>query len=198
MKAYTDSPITELGDILCRKAPMRECTVLAYDGDKYCLIQIGNIMKEIKLGRLYSEPGRHRRITSIRRNLSLLKAVKSLEVSISEWLAIWRAYLMKKPRRQLEKLFRDCAEKGWDGYVAEPVNKGQGKALLEWISKLPSRLITDANLSCEACGRVVAEWRNQKGYIISDTESFRGVVGGKHVGTFLGQDMLDCFEEFYS
>ena len=34
--AYTDYPIPELGDKFYTKAPMRECSVLSYDGENYC------------------------------------------------------------------------------------------------------------------------------------------------------------------
>ena len=38
MKAYTDAPIEELGDISGEIAPIRECEILSYDEDKYCMI----------------------------------------------------------------------------------------------------------------------------------------------------------------
>lgn len=60
MKAYTDYPITELGDIAGKKAPIRRCVVVGWDGDKYCNVVIGSslIEKEIKAGYLYIEAGR--------------------------------------------------------------------------------------------------------------------------------------------
>lgn len=58
MVAYTDYPITELGDIAGKIAPIRKCDVLFYDGDKYCQVEVETIKKEIKAGYLYQSPGR--------------------------------------------------------------------------------------------------------------------------------------------
>lgn len=58
MKAWTDYPITELGDTPHVEAPVREIEVLAYDGDKYCRVLVCGIEKSIKAGYLYQEPGR--------------------------------------------------------------------------------------------------------------------------------------------
>lgn len=57
MKAYTDYPFTELGDIAGEKAPIRSCFVIAYDGDKYCKIVVDKLETEVKIGYLYSEEG---------------------------------------------------------------------------------------------------------------------------------------------
>lgn len=66
MKAYTDYPFTELGDIAGLEAPIRECTVLLYDGDKYCDILIDGVVLEVKLGYLYHEFGRQGEVDSIK------------------------------------------------------------------------------------------------------------------------------------
>jgi len=58
MKAWTDYPITELGDKEFKEAPIRECEILSYDGDKYCEVIVEGIKKSIKKGYLYREPGR--------------------------------------------------------------------------------------------------------------------------------------------
>ncbi len=58
MRAWTDYPIVELGDTPGCEAPVRECEVLAYDGNKYCRIKIGRHITEVKAGYLYTEPGR--------------------------------------------------------------------------------------------------------------------------------------------
>ncbi len=39
---WTDYPFEELGDICGQEAPIRECRLIDYDGDKYCTITIGN------------------------------------------------------------------------------------------------------------------------------------------------------------
>lgn len=58
MKAWTDYPINELGDQAGVDAPVRECTIIAYDKDKYCRVRVGGIETEIKAGYLYQRPGR--------------------------------------------------------------------------------------------------------------------------------------------
>jgi len=58
MKAYTDAPIEELGDISGEIAPIRECEILSYDEDKYCMILVEGVKLEIKSGYIYKEKGR--------------------------------------------------------------------------------------------------------------------------------------------
>lgn len=61
MRAWTDYPIAMLGDAPGVAAPIRECLVLSYDGDKYCRVQVEGFLLfpiEIKAGYLYQEPGR--------------------------------------------------------------------------------------------------------------------------------------------
>jgi len=58
MKAYTDYPICELGDAPGKVAPIRECEVVTYDGDKYCYVNIQGLSLSIKRGYLYTTPAR--------------------------------------------------------------------------------------------------------------------------------------------
>lgn len=60
MKAWTDYPIVELGDIAGQEAPIRQVTVLSYDGDKYCCVKVPGLefTEEIKAGYLYTRPSR--------------------------------------------------------------------------------------------------------------------------------------------
>jgi len=58
MKAYTDYPIVQLGDIAGQPAPIREIDVLGYDGNKYATIEVEGLVTEIKLGYCYTKPGR--------------------------------------------------------------------------------------------------------------------------------------------
>lgn len=58
MDAYTDYPFTFLGDEPHQKAPIRECRVIDYDGNKYCRIIVEGIETEVKSGYLYKAPGR--------------------------------------------------------------------------------------------------------------------------------------------
>ena len=63
MKAWTDYPFTQLGDVAGEIAPVREIDVVEYDNDKYCVIRLtaedGSLLtSEIKSGYIYQEPGR--------------------------------------------------------------------------------------------------------------------------------------------
>lgn len=53
MKAYTDYPITALGDTPGIEAPVRECEIIAYDGDKCLIVDMGTVRMEIKRGYVY-------------------------------------------------------------------------------------------------------------------------------------------------
>lgn len=65
ISAWTDYPISALGDVAGAVAPIRECTVLSYDGNKYCQIQIGEIEDEVKACYLYRAPGRSGEVRNI-------------------------------------------------------------------------------------------------------------------------------------
>ncbi len=58
MRAWTDYPILELGDLSGEKAPVREIQVLSYDGNKYCKILVDGVYDEIKAGYIYTKSGR--------------------------------------------------------------------------------------------------------------------------------------------
>ncbi len=58
MKAFTDHPFAFLGDEEGQKAPIRECLVLSYDGNKYCKIIVDGEEAEVKTGYLYKDAGR--------------------------------------------------------------------------------------------------------------------------------------------
>ena len=58
VRAYTDYPILALGDIGGKEAPIRECRVLSYDGNKYCKVEVGGVIETIKSGYLYTKAGR--------------------------------------------------------------------------------------------------------------------------------------------
>lgn len=59
--ACTDYPIIRFGDEFGKEAPMRGCTVLAYDTDKYVLVRVWDsndvsVYTTIKSGYVYSDP----------------------------------------------------------------------------------------------------------------------------------------------
>lgn len=55
---WTDYPIMELGDAPGIKAPVRQCNPIAYDGDKYCLVEVCGVEVSFKSGYIYTERGR--------------------------------------------------------------------------------------------------------------------------------------------
>lgn len=59
MKAWTDYPITVLGDTEGIEAPIRGVDVISYDGDKYCMVRVYGITVQIKSGYLYHSKGRY-------------------------------------------------------------------------------------------------------------------------------------------
>jgi hypothetical protein len=58
MKAFTDYPIIELGDASSVPAPIRECEVTGYDGNKYAEVAVGGVATSFKAGYLYTQAGR--------------------------------------------------------------------------------------------------------------------------------------------
>lgn len=56
--AYTDYPIIELGDIPNKKAPIRECNPIDYDGDKYATVEVEGVTVSFKAGYIYTTPCR--------------------------------------------------------------------------------------------------------------------------------------------
>lgn len=58
MRAYTDYPILELGDVSGEEAPIREVKILCYDQDKRCKVIVEGVEEEIKTGYLYTKPVR--------------------------------------------------------------------------------------------------------------------------------------------
>ncbi len=51
---FTDYPFTELGDTPYEPAPIRECTIKGYDGDKYCIVNVEGQNLEVKQGYIYT------------------------------------------------------------------------------------------------------------------------------------------------
>lgn len=56
--AWTDYPITRMGDKEGHTAPIRLCRITAYDGDKYVQIRVGRYSEAIKRGYVYIRRGR--------------------------------------------------------------------------------------------------------------------------------------------
>lgn len=70
MQAYTDYPITMLGDAPGKPGPIRQVRVLSFDGDRYCCVEFSTgtgscLMAEVKAGYLYTERGRHGEVPTI-------------------------------------------------------------------------------------------------------------------------------------
>lgn len=58
MRAFTDYPITDLGDRPGAPAPIRACRIVSYDGNKYAQVLVGGYVVEIKAGYLYRTAAR--------------------------------------------------------------------------------------------------------------------------------------------
>lgn len=58
MRAYTDYPMTHLGDTPGKEAPIREVFVHGWDGDKYVYITVEGTVTSIKYGYIYPSPAR--------------------------------------------------------------------------------------------------------------------------------------------
>lgn len=58
MKAWTDYSFESLGDVPGQKAPVRECDLIAYDGDKYVTVIVDGKIERLDYGCVYQRPGR--------------------------------------------------------------------------------------------------------------------------------------------
>ena len=58
MKGWTDYPFDALGDEAGKEAPIRECEVIAFDGDKYVTVIVEGHKASIKWSYVYQRPGR--------------------------------------------------------------------------------------------------------------------------------------------
>lgn len=58
MRAFTDYPLTELGDVPGEKASIRCVEPLFYDGNKYVRVRFEGGEFTFKAGYLYATPGR--------------------------------------------------------------------------------------------------------------------------------------------
>lgn len=56
--AFTDYPLTELGDVAGQRAPIREVEPLSFDGNKYVRFRFEGQEFQIKAGYLYIDHGR--------------------------------------------------------------------------------------------------------------------------------------------
>lgn len=62
---WTDYPIVALGDVERQEAPIRPCMVMAYDGDKYAIVEVGGVRQQMKLAYVYTTPGRAGEVLSL-------------------------------------------------------------------------------------------------------------------------------------
>jgi hypothetical protein len=66
IKAFTDYPILELGDVAQQEARIRECEVLTWDRNKYAHVLVEGIVVSFKAGYLYAKPGRFDEVPAIK------------------------------------------------------------------------------------------------------------------------------------
>lgn len=67
MNFWTDYPIAELGDAPGVQAPVRLCKPVAYDGNKYCRVEVEGVVVAFKAGYIYTEEGRSGEVPTISR-----------------------------------------------------------------------------------------------------------------------------------
>lgn len=76
---YTDYPFTALGDIPYQEAPIREVSIISYDGDKYAEISVEGVKQWVKLGYLYTERGRCGEVSCVTHNMIHLSLINKWE-----------------------------------------------------------------------------------------------------------------------
>ena len=108
MKAFTDYPIIELGDIAGEEAPVREVDILSYDGNKYCKVLVEGVILEIKSGYLYQKPGRVKEVPCFMHN-ELVKLSGGAALSRKDQQRIYD--LLKKKYEAAKKNLKDNPEK---------------------------------------------------------------------------------------
>lgn len=69
MKFYTDYPLSAFGDEPYKEAPIRECSIVSYDGDKYAVIDVQGVLTEIKAGYVYTAHGRQGDVPAVSREI---------------------------------------------------------------------------------------------------------------------------------
>lgn len=67
IQAWTDYPIVKLGDAPDQLAPVRPCTVIRYDRDKYVTVICGGVTTSMKAGYVYRKPMRCGEGSALRR-----------------------------------------------------------------------------------------------------------------------------------
>jgi hypothetical protein len=68
-KGWTDYPFVALGDTEGMEAPIRECEVLSYDGDKRVTIMVEGLRETIKAAYVYMVHGRCGCVPAISRRI---------------------------------------------------------------------------------------------------------------------------------
>ena len=77
MKAFTDYPIEQLGDVVGQYAPIREVEVVSYDKSLYCEVVTQGVTEYIKAGYIFTEPGRVGNVPCVlRKDLECLPVTK--------------------------------------------------------------------------------------------------------------------------
>ena len=66
---WTDYPFVELGDTPHQLAPVRPCTLLSYDGNKYVVAEVAGRRVHLKAGYVTEEEARHGEVAPVRREL---------------------------------------------------------------------------------------------------------------------------------
>lgn len=94
--------------------------------------------------------------------------------------------------QSLLELYKDCSEKNWDGYGANPVSKDSISEALDFIQSLPSSFPVPQILA-EPSGEIGLEWHKGKRLIFAISFSGRNMIA--YAGIF-GSNKIHGTEYF--
>lgn len=122
MKAFTDYPIVELGDIPHKIVSIRKVRILSYDDNKYCVILVEGITVEIKSGYLYHEAGRAGRVPCFMHDelseLPITKYDENGEFTVRDIIALMNEDEVRDHARALQGAVDWLKEQRHKSYVA--------------------------------------------------------------------------------
>lgn len=104
---------------------------------------------------------------------------------------IWKTTItigrpIEEAAESLLELYKDCSEKNWDGYGANPVSKDSISEALDFIQLLPSSFPMPQMLA-EPSGEIGLEWYKDKKMIFAisfngkNMITFAGIFGGNKI-----------------
>lgn len=127
LQAWTDYPFAELGDTPGEPAPIRPCLVLHYDGNKYCQVEVGDTLLDVKAGYLYRQPGRSGDAPPIRYQ-DLVKLTPGYRRRRGKPASFTISYVVYEPDYQPG--FRYCIARTMLAAVKQCIRYGKGSVIV--------------------------------------------------------------------